>query len=73
MATNAANGGMRRLSYIGPVTVIISLGGPPEQMAGDGGMIESEEDGAEGYGLFVRVRLELRMNVDDEGGVDGGK
>ena len=38
----------------------------------DSGFIESEEDRAEkSCRLFVRVRLELRMDVDDEGRADG--
>ena len=37
-------------------------------LAWDGGLIESEEDRAEeGHGLFIRVRLEFRVNIDDEG------
>ena len=41
-------------------------------LAWDRGMIESEEDGAkEGHGLLVRVRPELRMDVDDERRADG--
>ena len=34
-------------------------------------MVESEEDGTEeGGGLFVGIGLEIRMDVDDEGGAD---
>ena len=40
----------------------------------DGGLIESEEDRAEeGGGLLVRIGLEVRMDVDDEGRADGGE
>ena len=40
----------------------------------DGGLIESEEDRAEeGGGLLVRIGLEVRMDVDDECGADGGE
>jgi len=38
----------------------------------DGRLIESEENRAEeGGGLFVRIGLEVRMDIDDEGGADG--
>jgi len=41
-------------------------------VTGDGGLIESEEDGSEeGSGLFVGIELKVRMDVDDEGGADG--
>jgi len=41
-------------------------------LTGDGGPIESEEDGAEkGRRLFARVGLEVRMDIDDESGADG--
>ena len=41
-------------------------------LTGDGGPIESEEDGAEeSRRLFVRVGLEVRMDIDDESGADG--
>jgi hypothetical protein len=41
-------------------------------LTGDGGLIESEEDDAEeGSRLFVRIRFEVRMNVDDESRADG--
>jgi len=38
----------------------------------DGGLIESEENRAEeSGGLLVRIGLEIRMDVDDEGRADG--
>jgi len=38
----------------------------------DGGLVESEENGTEeGGGLFVRIGLEVGVDVDDEGGADG--
>ena len=38
----------------------------------DGGLIESEENCTEEGGrLLVRIGLEVRMDVDDEGGADG--
>jgi len=41
-------------------------------LTGDGRLIEGEEDGPEeGCGLFIRIGLEVRMDVDDESGVDG--
>ena len=40
---------------------------------GDGGLIESEEDGAEGSGLVIWIWLEVRMDIDDESGADGGE
>ena len=41
-------------------------------VTGDRGLIESEENCAEeGGGLLVRIGLEVRMDVDDEGGADG--
>jgi hypothetical protein len=41
-------------------------------LAGNGGLVESEEDGAEEGGrLLVGIGLEIRMDVDDEGGADG--
>ena len=41
---------------------------------GDGGLIESEEDGAEeGSGLLVGIGLEFGMDIDDESGADGRK
>jgi len=41
-------------------------------LTGDGGLIESGEDSSEeGRRSFVRVGLEVRMDVDDEGGADG--
>jgi len=51
----------------------ISLGGlDGRSVTRDGGLIESEEDRAEeGGGLLVRIWLEVRMDVDDEGGADG--
>ena len=40
-------------------------------LPGDGGLVESEEDGSEeGGGLFVGVGLEIRLDVDDKGGAD---
>jgi hypothetical protein len=41
-------------------------------LAGNGGLVEGEEDGTEeGGGLFVGIGLEIRMDVDDKGGADG--
>ena len=41
-------------------------------LTGDGGPIESEEDGTkEGGGLLVRIRLEVRIDVDGERRADG--
>ena len=43
-------------------------------LAGNGGLVESEEDSTkEGGGLFVGVGLEVRMDVDDKGRADGRK
>ena len=43
-------------------------------LAGDSGLIESEEDGAEeGHGLVVRVGSEVRLDVDNESRTDGGE
>ena len=43
-------------------------------LARDGGLVESEENRAEkGGGLLVRIGLEVRVDVDDEGGADGGE
>jgi hypothetical protein len=40
----------------------------------DGGLVEGEKDCAEeGCRLLVRIGLELRVDVDDEGGTDGGE
>ena len=40
----------------------------------DGGLVEGEKDRAEkSCGLFVRIGLEARVDIDDEGGADGGK
>jgi len=40
----------------------------------DGGLVESEENGAEeGGGLLVRIGSEVGMDIDDEGGADGGE
>ena len=40
----------------------------------DGGLIESEENCAEEGGrLLVRIGLEVGMDIDDEGGADGGE
>ena len=40
----------------------------------DGGLVESEEDRAEeGGGLFVRIGLEVGIDIDDEGRADGGE
>ena len=40
----------------------------------DGGLIEGEEDCAEeNRGLFVGIGLEARVDVDYEGGTDGGE
>ena len=40
-------------------------------LTGVGVLIESEEDRAEeGSGLFIRVRLEIRIDIDDERGAD---
>jgi len=41
-------------------------------LTGDGGLIESEEDGTEeDSGLLVWIGLEVRMGIDDESGADG--
>jgi len=41
-------------------------------LARDRRLIEGEEDGAEeGHGLFVRVWLKFRMDIDDESRADG--
>ena len=41
-------------------------------LTGDGGLIESEEDlTEEGGRLFVRVGLEVGMDIDDKSGADG--
>ena len=41
-------------------------------LTGDGGLIESEKDGAEeGGGLLVGIGLEVRMDIDDKRGADG--
>jgi len=38
------------------------------------GLIESEEDRAEeGCGFTIWIRLQFRMDIDDEGSADGGK
>ena len=43
-------------------------------LTGDGGLIESDEDRTEeGGGLLVRIGLEVRMDIDDEGRADGGE
>jgi hypothetical protein len=43
-------------------------------LTGDGGLIESEEDNTEeGRRLLVRIRLEVRMDTDDESGADCGE
>ena len=43
-------------------------------LTGDGRLIESEEDGSEeGRRSIVRIGLEVRMDVDDKGGADGGE
>ena len=43
-------------------------------LTGDGGLVESEEDGAEeGSGLFIWIGSEVRMEIDDEGRADGGE
>ena len=40
----------------------------------DGGLIEGEENCAEeSRGLLVRIGLEARVDIDDEGGTDGGE
>jgi len=40
----------------------------------DGRLVESEKDRAEeGCGLFIRIGLETRVDVDDEGRTDGGE
>ena len=39
-------------------------------LTGVGVLIESEEDRAEGSGLFIRVGLEIRIDIDDERGAD---
>jgi len=41
-------------------------------LTGDGGLVESEEDGAEeGGGLFIGIGLEVGMDIDDESRADG--
>ena len=41
-------------------------------LIGGGGLIKSEEDGAEeGGGLLVWIGLEVRLDVDDESRADG--
>ena len=41
-------------------------------LAGNGGLIESEEDDSKKGGrLFVGIGLEIWMDVYDEGGADG--
>ena len=43
-------------------------------LAGDGGLIKSEEDGAEeSGGLFIRIRLEVGIYVDDKRRADSRK
>jgi len=43
-------------------------------LTGDGGLVESEEDLAEeGNGLRIWIGLEVRMDIDDESGADGGE
>ena len=40
----------------------------------EGGIVDLvDEDAEEGGGLVTRVRLELGLDVEDEGGCDGGK
>ena len=40
-------------------------------LAENGGLVESEEYGTKkGSGLFIRIGLEIRMDVDDKGGAD---
>ena len=40
----------------------------------DGRLVESEKDSAEqGCGFFVRIGLEPRVGIDDEGGTDSGE
>jgi len=40
----------------------------------DGRLVEGEKDRTEeGCGLLVRIGLETRVDVDDEGGADGGE
>ena len=39
-----------------------------------GGLVEGEEDRTEeGCGLFIGILLETRLDIDDEGGADGGE
>ena len=41
-------------------------------LSGNGGLVESEEDGPqERRGLFVRIGLEIRVDIDDKGRADG--
>ena len=41
-------------------------------LAGNGGLVEREEDGPEERrGLFVGIGLEIRVDVDDKGRADG--
>ena len=43
-------------------------------LAGNGGLVESEEDSTkEGGGLLVGIGLEVLVDVDDKGGADGRK
>jgi len=43
-------------------------------LTGDGGLIESEEDGTEeGGGLLVGIGLEVRVDIDDKRRADGGE
>ena len=40
----------------------------------DGGLVEGEKDHVEeGCRLFIRIGLEPRVDVDDEGGTNGGE
>jgi hypothetical protein len=62
IAMKVASSEIGRLVYMSPVTVTISLGGYPWA----GGMTGGEE----GCRLLVRIGLEVRMGVDDEGRAD---
>ena len=72
---NATNSKIRRLVYIRHVAVTTSLGFPewaerrgsrPERRIG-----WSAEGAEEGGRLFVGIRLEIQMDVDDEGRAEG--
>jgi hypothetical protein len=77
IATNAANRDISGPAYRRFEVVTISTG---EAFYADGvfvwsnGSVEAEESCAEvGFGPFARIWLELRLDVDNEGGADGGE